>query len=355
MDHRLPAAPAPRVPVRVRRRRFRSYAFRHDVTFGAPAARRARVSRGRSAACLVGTPDGEPGIPGAAGPKPVAARAGRPLRLHRVAGRSRPARALLPATGALRRQIATDATTRKGGLDLHHRRRTETRVRVMGTTLPDHVLREIETAWTQAVFEGFLIEEAVDIVRRELALQAAYEPSLEVRVEGNESDPDAGHRRDPGAARAANRRAVRRGRRIAEVGSARRTGRPRSAGADRPAGLRTCGAGRPARAGIRAGIGGGRRADVRRDRGRRPGDPERGTAVSRKRSELRRHGRHPSRRPARGGGHRARSALSSRGGGHRASHAAGAISAGGLRQGVVHGAPDASPVGRRGRRGLRCQ
>ena len=64
----------------------------------------------------------------------------------------------------------------------------ETRIRVMGVTLPDHVLREMRTAWTtQAVFEGFLIEEAVDIVRRELALQAAYEPSLEMQGRGQTS------------------------------------------------------------------------------------------------------------------------------------------------------------------------
>jgi len=63
----------------------------------------------------------------------------------------------------------------------------ETHVRVTGMTLPDRALREIETAWTQAVFEGFLIEEADAIVRRELALQATHQPSVEVKVEGDES------------------------------------------------------------------------------------------------------------------------------------------------------------------------
>ena len=37
------------------------------------------------------------------------------------------------------------------------------------------------------MFEGFLIEEAEGIVRRELALQATYQPMLEVKVEGDES------------------------------------------------------------------------------------------------------------------------------------------------------------------------
>jgi outer membrane protein assembly factor BamA/autotransporter translocation and assembly factor TamB len=63
----------------------------------------------------------------------------------------------------------------------------ETRIRVSGATLPRNVLEELETAWSQSVFDGFLIEEAETIVRGELARQAAYQPSLDVRVEGDES------------------------------------------------------------------------------------------------------------------------------------------------------------------------
>ena len=54
-------------------------------------------------------------------------------------------------------------------------------------TLVDSVVEEIEAAWTESVFEGFLIEEAEEIVRRELARQATYQPSVEVRVEGDDS------------------------------------------------------------------------------------------------------------------------------------------------------------------------
>ena len=39
----------------------------------------------------------------------------------------------------------------------------------------------------RSVFEGFLVEEAEEIVRRELAPQGAYQPSVEVRVQGDES------------------------------------------------------------------------------------------------------------------------------------------------------------------------
>jgi outer membrane protein assembly factor BamA/autotransporter translocation and assembly factor TamB len=63
----------------------------------------------------------------------------------------------------------------------------ETYIRVMGVTLRKSALEEIQRAWMQSVFEGFLIEEADGIVRRELALQATYQPMLEVRVEGDEA------------------------------------------------------------------------------------------------------------------------------------------------------------------------
>ena len=63
----------------------------------------------------------------------------------------------------------------------------ETHVRVMGVSLRKSVLEEIQRAWTESVFEGFLIEEADGIVRRELALQATYQPMLEVKVEGDEA------------------------------------------------------------------------------------------------------------------------------------------------------------------------
>ena len=62
----------------------------------------------------------------------------------------------------------------------------ETRVQVSGMSLPQRVIEEVETAWTRSVFEGFLIEEAEGIVRRELALQASYRPSVRVSIEGDE-------------------------------------------------------------------------------------------------------------------------------------------------------------------------
>ena len=48
------------------------------------------------------------------------------------------------------------------------------------------MIEEVEAAWTRSVFEGFLIEEAEGIIRRELALQASYRPSVRVSIEGDE-------------------------------------------------------------------------------------------------------------------------------------------------------------------------
>jgi len=63
----------------------------------------------------------------------------------------------------------------------------ETRIRVSGVTLRGSVLEEIQRAWVHSVFDGFLIEEADAIVRRELAEQGAYEPMVKVTVEDVES------------------------------------------------------------------------------------------------------------------------------------------------------------------------
>ena len=215
---------------------LRSYAFRHDVTFGAPAPRSSDVSRVEPPRVSSVRLMGSLGFPEPQVRSQLRLAAGDRFdfidwqddrdRLERFYRQQRHFAA----------QIATRRDDAEGVvLTYTIDAGPETRVRVMGVTLPDRVLREIETAWTQAVFEGFLIEEAVDIVRRELALQAAYRAVAGDPRRGRRVDPDAGHRRDPGAACAANRRAVRRSRRIAAVGSARRTGRPRAAGADRPA------------------------------------------------------------------------------------------------------------------------
>ena len=152
----------------------------------------------------------------------------------------------------------------------------ETRIRVMGVSLRRSVLEEIQTAWTQSVFEGFLIEEAEGIVRRELALQATYEPMLEVKVEGDEAVRTLVIDVTPTPAGRSHRGALRRCRRQAEEGARRSSGRPDTGrtGAHQPDGIRAHGPRRAALAGISAGNGERRRPDVRGDVGDGSGDRE---------------------------------------------------------------------------------
>jgi outer membrane protein assembly factor BamA/autotransporter translocation and assembly factor TamB len=86
-------------------------------------------------------------------------------------------------------RVTTEREDAAGGVELTYMvdAGPETRIQVAGMTLPRSALQEIETAWTQSVFDGFLIEEVEGIVRRELANQATHQPKVEVKVEGNES------------------------------------------------------------------------------------------------------------------------------------------------------------------------
>jgi outer membrane protein assembly factor BamA/autotransporter translocation and assembly factor TamB len=170
---------------------LRSYAFRHDVTFGAPAAIRSgdvsrTVERPRVSSVRL---TGDLRVPEAQVRSQLRLKEGDRFdfidwqddrdRLERFYQRQQ----------HFAVQIRTDREESAEGVALSYAIEAgpDTRIRVMGMTLPDRALREIETAWTQSVFEGFLVEEAEEIVRRELALQATYQPSLEVRVEGDES------------------------------------------------------------------------------------------------------------------------------------------------------------------------
>ncbi|HZL94667.1 MAG TPA: translocation/assembly module TamB domain-containing protein, partial [Vicinamibacterales bacterium] len=171
---------------------LRSYAFRHDVTFGnAPnAIRSGNVSREVkqprvSSIRLMGDlrfPEpqvrGELGLKGGDRFDFIDWQEDRD-RLERFYQREQHWAA----------RITTNRAESDAGVELTYTidAGPETRIRVMGVSLSRSVLEEIQTAWTQSVFEGFLIEEAEGIVRRELALQATSEPMLEVKVEGDEA------------------------------------------------------------------------------------------------------------------------------------------------------------------------
>jgi outer membrane protein assembly factor BamA len=169
---------------------LRSYALRHDVRFGAPAAVRAddvsrqveppRVSAVRLAGDLRFP---EPQVRGQ-----LRLQEGDRFdfiewqedrdRLERFYQRQQHLAARIVPTREESEGVVLTYTIEAG---------PETHIRVAGMTLPDRALQEIEIAWTQAVFEGFLVEEAEAIVRRELALQATHQPSIEIKVEGDDS------------------------------------------------------------------------------------------------------------------------------------------------------------------------
>ena len=193
VDRRLSAGPSNRAAIRVQDdEELRSYEFRHDVTFGnAPNAIRSgdvsrEVKQPRvSAVRLMGDlrfP--EPQVRGV-------------LRLNEgdrfdfidwQEDRDRLER-FYQRQQHWAARITTNRAESGAGVELTYTidAGPETRIRVMGVSLRRSVLEEIQTAWTQSVFEGFLIEEAEGIVRRELAQQATYQPMLEVKVEGDEA------------------------------------------------------------------------------------------------------------------------------------------------------------------------
>jgi outer membrane protein assembly factor BamA/autotransporter translocation and assembly factor TamB len=171
---------------------LRSYAFRHDVTFGtAPtairsgdASREARLPRVGSIRFMGNLVFPEPDVR-------------RQLELNEkdrfdfidwqedrdrlerfYHGRQHLAARITAGREEAGEQVDLTYTVEAG---------PETHIRVSGVKLPRSVFDELETAWAQSVFEGFLIEEAEAIVRGELARQAAYQPMVDVTVEGAES------------------------------------------------------------------------------------------------------------------------------------------------------------------------
>jgi outer membrane protein assembly factor BamA/autotransporter translocation and assembly factor TamB len=171
---------------------LRSYEFRHDVTFGtAPAAIRSGDASREVRQPRVGSVRimGNPGFP-----EPEVRGQLRLIegdrfdfidwqddrdRLERFY-RNRQHLAARITTGREESGERVDLTyTIEAG--------PETHIRVNGAMLPGSVLEELETAWSQSVFDGFLIEEAETAVRRELARQAAYQPMLDVKIEGDDA------------------------------------------------------------------------------------------------------------------------------------------------------------------------
>ncbi len=170
-------------------------------------SRRPRVSSIRS--------DGRPSLPRAAGSRRSAARR---RAISSTSSTGRTIAIVSIASTSDRQHLAARIVTRPRGipegvaLTYTIEAGPETHVRFSGMTLARQCRwRKSRPRGQQSVFEGFLIEEAEEIVRRELALQATYQPSVEVRVEGDDSVRTLVIDVTPGPRARANRRAIRRG------------------------------------------------------------------------------------------------------------------------------------------------
>jgi outer membrane protein assembly factor BamA len=165
---------------------LRSYAFRHDLVFGAVPARLRSGSGPRAAPPRVSAIhlDGDLGFPR----EQILSR----LRLtvgdrfdfvawqddrDRLERFYRTHRRLAARIGA-DRQESSDGTALTYAITAG----PETAVVVRGATLSTRAVEEIETAWAESVFDGFLVEETEGIVRRELARGGYLQPSVQVAL-----------------------------------------------------------------------------------------------------------------------------------------------------------------------------
>ena len=166
---------------------LRSYGFRHDVAFGGPgrAIRQAAVSRqtqsGRVAAVRF---SGESVIP--------EARLRDVLRLGPgdrfdfadwQADRDR-LEEVYRREEYLTAHVTPDRSDGPDGVVLDYRivAGPEIRILVTGIDLSPALRSRLETAWAQSVFDDFLVDEAAEIVRGELARGRYLQPAVDVRV-----------------------------------------------------------------------------------------------------------------------------------------------------------------------------
>jgi outer membrane protein assembly factor BamA len=165
---------------------LRTYAFRHDVTFGAPPRARsdgaapARMRLRVSAVRLTGSP----GFPEAELRRQIRLEPGDRFDfIDWQEDRDRIAR-FYRERGRLAARIDADRIESAGGVDLVYALDAgpETRVRVRGVEVGGEVVAAIEDAWAESIFDGFLIDEAQEIVRTALARDGYLRPDVAVEM-----------------------------------------------------------------------------------------------------------------------------------------------------------------------------
>jgi len=165
---------------------LRTYAFRHDLTFGgpprgrsveaAPARARARVSAVRLT--------GSPGFSDAELRRQVRLEAGDRFDfIDWQEDRDRLAR-FYRERGRLAARIGADRVETDAGVELVYELDAgpETSVRIRGAALGGEVVAAIEDAWAESIFDGFLIDETQQIVRNALARDGYLRPAIEVEM-----------------------------------------------------------------------------------------------------------------------------------------------------------------------------
>jgi autotransporter translocation and assembly factor TamB len=164
---------------------LRSYEFRHDLTFGGPprAIKSGDVSRNLEPPRVVAVHlSGQPGFREQQLRQQLRLREGDRFdfiawqedrdRLERFYHDQRHFAA----------HIAVSRRDTAEGVELNYELTAgpETAVRVNGAQLSRATIESIETAWSQSVFDGFLLEEVEGIVRGELARDGVYQPMVTV-------------------------------------------------------------------------------------------------------------------------------------------------------------------------------
>lgn len=171
---------------------LKSYGFRHDVAFGGPGrpTRAPTLSRqAQNARVAAARLSGEAVLP--------ESRLRDVLRLGQgdrfafadwQADRDR-LEEVYHRAGFLTAHVTANRSDGPDGATLDYQvvAGPETRILVTGIDVSPGLRSRIETAWVQAVFDDFLVDEALQIVRAELARDRYLQPAVDVRVieEGN--------------------------------------------------------------------------------------------------------------------------------------------------------------------------
>lgn len=187
----------------------RSYALRHEVTFGGPArsTRTSAVAPRVSATVVTGVPEGD----AAAVRQRLVLREGRPFRFDRwqddvtLVGEWYRARGYLETRVRAERRLSADGLT--VALAYRVTRGPRTTLVVEGLAVPSGLRRTLEEAWARSVFDQFLLDDLTRLVRRHLVDHDRLGGDVTARVD-QRTDEDKRIRLDVSQGQPVRRRVV---------------------------------------------------------------------------------------------------------------------------------------------------